>query len=106
MEAQDICIDTFLCEQCRYSDRAPGSDAASARVLRLPWERVGVRPCARHVLRRVEVAEGNEAGLAREKMVHGEVGSEARMPLRDGLLAYCKQDTLAMVRLVEVLRGA
>jgi len=31
----------FLCEQCPYSDRAPGNDAASARVLRLPGERVG-----------------------------------------------------------------
>src|ERR1035441_8678241 len=29
-------------EQCPYSDRAPGNDAASARVLRLPGECVGV----------------------------------------------------------------
>jgi hypothetical protein len=54
----------------------------------------------------IEVAEGNEAGLAWEKTVDGEVGSEERKRLRDALLAYCKQDTLAMVRLLEVLQVA
>jgi hypothetical protein len=54
----------------------------------------------------MEVAEGNEAGLAWEKMVRAEAGSEERRKLRDTLLAYCKQDTLAMVRLLEVLRLA
>jgi hypothetical protein len=54
----------------------------------------------------MEVAEGNEAGLAWEKMAHAEAGSEERTRLRDALLAYCKQDTLAMVRLLEVLRAA
>jgi hypothetical protein len=52
----------------------------------------------------MEVAEGNEAGLAWEKMVRAEVGSDERRKLREDLLAYCKQDTLAMVRLLEVLR--
>jgi hypothetical protein len=51
------------------------------------------------------IAEGNEAGLAWEKMVRAEVGSEERRRLRDALLAYCHQDTLAMVRLVEVLQA-
>ena len=51
----------------------------------------------------MEVAEGNQAGLAWEKMLHAEVGSEERRGLRDALLAYCKQDTLAMAQLVEVL---
>jgi len=51
----------------------------------------------------MEVAEGNAAGIAWEKMVHAEVGSEERKKHRDDLLAYCKQDTLAMVRLLEVL---
>jgi hypothetical protein len=51
----------------------------------------------------MEVAEGNDAGLAWEKMVHAEAGSEERTRLRDALLAYCKQDTLAMVKLLEVL---
>jgi len=51
----------------------------------------------------MEVAEGNEAGLAWEKMVRAEVASEERRRLRDALLAYCRQDTLAMVKLLEVL---
>jgi hypothetical protein len=51
---------------------------------------------------RMEVAEGNEAGLAWERMVHAEAGSEERKRLRDALLAYCKQDTLAMAKLLEV----
>jgi len=53
----------------------------------------------------MEVAEGNEAGLAWEKMVHAEAGSEERKRLKDALRAYCKQDTLAMVRLIDVLRA-
>jgi len=54
----------------------------------------------------MEVAEGNEAGLAWEKMVRAEAGSDERRKLRNDLLAYCKQDTLAMVRLLEVLHQA
>jgi hypothetical protein len=54
----------------------------------------------------MEVAEGNEAGLAWEKMVRAEAGSDERRKHRDDLLPYCKQDTLAMVRLLEVLREA
>jgi len=61
-----------------------------ALLLEISYERMGV-------------AEGNEAGVAREKMGHAEVGSEERKRLRDALLAYCKQDTLAMVRLLEAL---
>ena len=52
----------------------------------------------------MKVAEGNEAGLAWEKMIRANAGSDERRKLRDDLLAYCKQDTLAMVRLLEVLR--
>jgi len=51
----------------------------------------------------MEVAEGNEAGLAWEKMLNAAAGSEERKRLRDALLAYCKQDTLAMAKLLEVL---
>ena len=51
----------------------------------------------------MEVAEGNEAGLAWEKMVQEEVGTEERRRLREALLAYCRQDTLAMAKLLEVL---
>jgi hypothetical protein len=53
----------------------------------------------------MEVAEGSDAGLAWEKMIHGEVDSAERKRLREALLAYCKQDTLGMV-LLEVLRKA
>jgi hypothetical protein len=52
------------------------------------------------------VSQGSEAGLAWEKMVRAEAGSNERRKLRADLLAYCKQDTLAMVRLLEVLRAA
>ena len=54
----------------------------------------------------MEVAEGNDAGLAWEKMLQSSSGSAEKKRLRDALLAYCKQDTLAMVRLLEVLRAA
>jgi len=52
------------------------------------------------------VSDGAEAGLAWEKMLRAEAGGEERKKLRSDLLAYCKQDTLAMVRLLEVLRAA
>jgi predicted RecB family nuclease len=54
----------------------------------------------------MEVAEGNDAGLAWEKMIHGQVDEAEKRRLRTALLAYCKQDTLAMLRLLEVLRAA
>ena len=52
----------------------------------------------------MEVAEGSEAGIAYEKLVHGHLGPSERQLLRDALLAYCRQDTLAMVKLLEHLR--
>lgn len=51
----------------------------------------------------MEVAEGSDAGLAWEKMVHAEVGSTHRNRLRDALLTYCRQDTLGLVRLLNLL---
>lgn len=51
------------------------------------------------------VAEGNAAGIAWEEMLHSEVRSEVRKRLRNALAAYCKQETLAMVRLIDVLRA-
>ena len=51
------------------------------------------------------MAEGSDAGLAWEKMVHSDIESAERKRLREALLAYCRQDTLAMVRLLEVLRA-
>ncbi len=52
------------------------------------------------------VSDGAEAGLAWERMLRAHAGSKERQKLRSDLLAYCKQDTLAMVRLLEVLRAA
>jgi len=52
------------------------------------------------------VSDGAEAGLAWEKMLRADAGCEERKKLRSDLLEYCKQDTLAMVRLLEVLRAA
>jgi hypothetical protein len=51
----------------------------------------------------LEVSEGNQAGLAWERMLRAAVGSAERMKLREALLAYCQQDTLAMVRLMAAL---
>jgi hypothetical protein len=53
----------------------------------------------------MEVAEGSDAGLAWEKMLRCTLESAERKRLRDALLAYCKQDTLAMVLLLNVLRA-
>jgi hypothetical protein len=51
------------------------------------------------------VAEGSDAGLAWEKMLQCALESAERRRLRGALLAYCKQDTLALVRLVDILRA-
>jgi len=52
----------------------------------------------------MEVAEGNEAGLAWERMIRGQVDDAERKRLRKALLAYCEQDTLGMVCLLAVLQ--
>lgn len=49
------------------------------------------------------VADGTDAGLAYEKLIHGELESDERQTLRNALLDYCKHDTMAMVRLLEYL---
>jgi hypothetical protein len=54
----------------------------------------------------MEVSEGSEAGLAWEGMIRGNVDANDRNSLRAALLEYCKLDTLAMVRLLEVLAAA
>ncbi len=51
----------------------------------------------------MEVADGTQAGLAYEKLIRGELESKERQTLRDALLEYCRQDTMAMVRLLEYL---
>ena len=52
----------------------------------------------------MEVANGQAAGLARESLVRGDLNSDERERVRKALLAYCAQDTLAMVRLLERLK--
>jgi predicted RecB family nuclease len=53
----------------------------------------------------MEVADGTEAGLAWESLIRGGLDQDERNRIRKALLDYCGQDTLAMVRLVEVLRS-
>jgi predicted RecB family nuclease len=54
----------------------------------------------------MEVANGQEAGLAWERLVHGGLGQVERDGIKKALLDYCGQDTLALVRLLEKLRFA
>jgi predicted RecB family nuclease len=51
----------------------------------------------------MEVANGREAGLAWESLVNGGLNSDERKRIENALLAYCGQDTLAMVKLLEIL---
>ena len=50
------------------------------------------------------IADGQSAGLAWESLVCGGLNDDERKRIENALLAYCGQDTLAMVRLVERLR--
>jgi len=52
----------------------------------------------------LEVADGQAAGLAWESLVQGTVDGVEGERIRKALLAYCGQDTLGMVRLVEKLQ--
>ena len=52
----------------------------------------------------MDVANGQDAGLAWESLVHGGLDCNERDRIRKALLDYCGQDTLAMVRLLENLR--
>ena len=49
----------------------------------------------------MEVANGQEAGLAWESLVRGGLDETEREKRKKALLDYCKQDTLALVRLLE-----
>ena len=51
----------------------------------------------------MEVADGQDAGLAWESLVRGEMDERERGRMRKALLDYCGQDTLALVRLLEEL---
>jgi hypothetical protein len=50
------------------------------------------------------VADGTEAGLAYEKMISEELDLDERERLRQALLDYCRQDSLAMVKLLNHLK--
>lgn len=53
----------------------------------------------------LEVAHGGEAGLAWEQLIRGELDPAERQQLKAALLAYCRQDTLAMVKILERIRA-
>lgn len=52
----------------------------------------------------MEVANGQDAGLAWESLVRGGLNCDERKRIEKALRAYCGQDTLAMVKLLETLR--
>jgi predicted RecB family nuclease len=52
------------------------------------------------------VDDGQDAGLAWESLRRGGLGQVEQDRIKEALLDYCGQDTLALVRLVEVLRLA
>ena len=50
------------------------------------------------------VANGQDAGLAWEALVQGDLGRPERERIKKGLLDYCGQDTLALLRLMDKLK--
>ena len=53
----------------------------------------------------MEVANGQDAGLAWESLVRGGLDEADRLRTEKALGEYCGQDTLALVRLLEKLRS-
>jgi hypothetical protein len=53
----------------------------------------------------MDIADGTAAGLAFQKMIKPELPEPESKALRDALLQYCGQDTLAMVELIQTLRN-
>jgi hypothetical protein len=51
----------------------------------------------------MEVSDGTEAGLAWESLIRGGLDQTERDRIKKALLDYCGQDTLALVRLLEML---
>jgi hypothetical protein len=49
------------------------------------------------------VANGQDAGLAWESLVRGGLDQSEHDRTKKALLEYCRQDTLAMVKLVDTL---
>jgi predicted RecB family nuclease len=52
----------------------------------------------------MDVADGQAAGLAWESLIRGECSEAERREKQKALLEYCRQDTLGIVRLNEVIR--
>ena len=52
----------------------------------------------------MEVADGGEAALAWDQMIAAEFDPSERQRLKSALLTYCRQDTLAMARILAALR--
>ena len=52
----------------------------------------------------LDVANGQNAGLAWESLVRGGLDYDEQVSIRKGLLEYCRQDTLALVRIVAILQ--
>jgi hypothetical protein len=52
----------------------------------------------------MDVADGQQAGVVWETMIHGQLDECQKNKAREALLAYCRQDTLAMAKLIQVLR--
>jgi len=50
------------------------------------------------------VADGQAAGLVWESLIRSECGEAERQENRKALVEYCSQDTLGMVRLLEVIK--
>src|ERR1039458_9730064 len=53
----------------------------------------------------MEVSHGGEAGMVWDHMVRGNSNPEERKRLKAALLAYCRQDTQAMARVLESLKS-
>jgi len=53
----------------------------------------------------LEIRDGSNASVAYGQMISSDTEAPERERIRDALLAYCKMDTLAMIRLLDTLQG-
>jgi hypothetical protein len=51
----------------------------------------------------LHVAEGSQAGIVWSRMINPEASAAEKIRLKQDLLDYCGQDTLALARILEVL---
>lgn len=54
----------------------------------------------------MEVGNGEEAGQAWEKMLRHDTGADEKARLKRALLAYCRQDTWALVSLLTFIKDS